>query len=42
MCPQHIDIPAALRVLDGLLGKIPSWADISRQREEEYKRSLAE
>ena len=42
MCPQHIDIPAALRELDGLLGKIPSWADISRQREEEYKRSLAE
>jgi predicted aldo/keto reductase-like oxidoreductase len=34
ICPQNIDIPGALKDLAAKLAKIPSWAEVSRQREE--------
>lgn len=37
VCPQNIDIPAALKELDGMMKNMPSWKDISRQREEAQK-----
>ena len=42
ICPQQIDIPAAIAELDGVLAKMPSWAEICRQREEAAKRSRAQ
>ena len=39
VCPQNIDIPAALADLTEELKKIPSWADICRQREEAARRA---
>lgn len=33
ICPQRIDIPAALSDLTEQLKKLPSWAEICRQRE---------
>ena len=39
VCPQNIDIPAALADLTEVLKKIPSWADICRQREEAARRA---
>ena len=39
VCPQNIDIPAALADLNEVLKKIPSWADICRQREEAARRA---
>ena len=36
---QNIDIPAALADLNEVLKKIPSWADICRQREEAARRA---
>mgnify|MGYP002595557572 CR=1 FL=1 len=39
VCPQNIDIPAALANLNEVLKKIPSWADICRQREEAARRA---
>lgn len=33
ICPQNIDIPAALKDLTEELKKLPSWAEICRQRE---------
>ena len=33
VCPQKIDIPAALRELSEMLSKMPSWAEMCRQRE---------
>ena len=38
-CPQNIDIPTVLRDLDEELKKIPSWAEICRQREEAARRA---
>ena len=32
VCPQKIDIPACMEELAGRIEKIPSWAEISRQR----------
>jgi predicted aldo/keto reductase-like oxidoreductase len=37
MCPQNIDIPAAMKDLSDILRKLPSWAEICRQREEAAK-----
>lgn len=37
ICPQQIDIPDALASLAREIGKLPSWAEISRQREEAAK-----
>ncbi len=39
VCPQGIDIPSLMRELDAAVAKIPKWADICRQREEEAKRN---
>lgn len=33
ICPQNIDIPAAMKDLAEHLSKMPSWAEICRQRE---------
>ncbi len=38
MCPQNIDIPAALGDFSAILATMPSWVDISRQREEAAKK----
>ena len=35
VCPQNIDIPAVMKELTERMEKIPNWADICRQREEE-------
>ncbi len=37
-CPQGIDIPASLKALSEKMKTVPSWAEISRQREEAQKR----
>ena len=38
VCPQNIDIPAALSELSDMLSKMPSWAETCRQREKaQYK-----
>ena len=42
VCPQGIDIPAAMRELPGLIQKSPNWAEVCRQREEERKRLQAQ
>ena len=39
VCPQNIDIPEAMKGLAQALEKIPSWRELSRQREEAAKRS---
>ena len=39
ICPQGIDVPALMEELTQRLAKMPSWVDISRQREEEQKRN---
>ena len=33
VCPQNIDIPGAMKDLSEKLSKLPSWAEICRQRE---------
>lgn len=38
ICPQGIDIPAAMHELPSLIKKSPRWAEVCRQREEERKR----
>ena len=38
ICPQKINIPEALKELKGKLEKMPSWREISREREEIQKR----
>ena len=38
MCPQGIDIPGVLKELADALEKMPSWADLCRQREEAAKK----
>ena len=38
ICPQGIDIPAAMEDFAARLAKMPSWAELSRQREEEAKK----
>lgn len=37
ICPQGIDIPGAMKDFAQTLGKLPSWAEICRQREEAAK-----
>lgn len=34
ICPQKIDIPEAMQIFSGLLEQVPSWKELSRQREE--------
>lgn len=38
ICPQKIDVPEVLHALDDALAKVPSWLEISRQREEAAKK----
>ena len=42
ICPQNIDIPGAMKGLAEEVAKLPSWAEICRQREEAAKKSKAE
>ena len=42
ICPQKIDIPAAMADFAKLLEKAPSWAELCRQREEAAKRLRGE
>ena len=37
VCPQNIDIPAAMEELAGRIAAMPSWAEVSRQREREQR-----
>ena len=37
MCPQNIDVPGALKDFAEKLSKLPSWAEICRQRESAAK-----
>lgn len=39
ICPQKIDIPAAMKDFSALLEKLPHWADVCREREEEAKKA---
>ena len=34
ICPQKIDIPRAMKEFSDMLGKVPNWADLCKQREE--------
>ena len=38
VCPQGIDIPAALSEFSALLASGPSWAEMCREREEAARR----
>jgi len=40
MCPQNIDIPTAMQEFTAALSKLPSWAEICRQREEIARKAL--
>ena len=40
-CPQKIDVPKAMREADEILGTLPGWAEVCRQRDEAEKRSRA-
>lgn len=42
ICPQNIDIPGAMKGLAEAVAKLPSWAEICRQREEAAKKSRME
>jgi len=42
ICPQNIDIPGAMRELTEEAAKLPSWAEICRQREEAAKKARTE
>ena len=42
ICPQKIDIPAAMREFTAALEKIPHWADICRERAEAQKKNPVE
>lgn len=42
VCPQGIDIPAAMADFTDIIPKLADWKEISRQREEEAKRLRAE
>lgn len=39
ICPQQIDVPAAMADLADRLSKMPSWAQICRERDEAQRRS---
>ena len=40
VCPQGIDIPAAMRELPDLIKQSPNWAEVCRQREEARRKQL--
>ena len=33
VCPQNIDVPLVIKKLIDILGEVPSWVDICRERE---------
>ena len=37
VCPQGIDIPRRLRELADLLTRLPTWAEVCRQRAKEQR-----
>lgn len=39
ICPQKINIPKVLQDLSNIISSMPSWAQISKQREEDNKRN---
>ena len=39
MCPQGIKIPEIMKELPELMAKLPTWAEVSRQREEAQERN---
>ena len=39
MCPQNIDIPLELKNFTAAMEKIPSWAEICRERDEAQRRN---
>ncbi len=39
ICPQNIDIPKEMKAFSEALKKLPSWAEICRQRDEAAKKS---
>lgn len=39
MCPQGIDIPKIMKEIPELMKKLPTWAEVSRQREEAQERN---
>ena len=41
ICPQGIDIPQAMKDFAEKLGKMPSWAELCRQREEAQRKNKA-
>lgn len=42
ICPQGIDIPKAMKEFAEALNKLPSWAEICRQRDEAAKKNRGE
>ena len=41
MCPQNIDVPGILADFAEKMGKLPSWVEVCRQREEKAKNAKA-
>ncbi len=41
MCPQSIDVPAAMKNLAAEAAKLPSWAQICRERDEAARKAAA-
>lgn len=39
ICPQGIDVPGVLRELNQFIEKIPDWAQVCKQREEEARKN---
>lgn len=39
ICPQKIDIPAAMTELSAILEKVPHWAEFCKQRDEAARRA---
>ena len=39
VCPQGIKIPEIMKEIPELMAKLPTWAEVSRQREEAQERN---
>ena len=42
VCPQNIDVPAAMQEAAEFFSKLPKWAEICRQREEAAAKAKAD
>lgn len=40
ICPQNIEVPRVLEELTEMMQRIPSWKDVSKQREEAEKKTI--